>query len=127
MNPQLNDAGLSVIPSAVTVEARDGMLPANVPVIANGFSLANTGQAKVGAESFTTFSPTFFFGKGFGDLPDSMSMLKPLAITGTFAGNIPSRARDSQRFQSGQYGSSQGRRGIVHHVFSHVFLRQGIR
>ncbi len=60
--------------------------------IGSGFSLANTGQAKVGAESFTTFSPTFFFGKGFGDLPDSMNMLKPLAITGTFAGNIPSRA-----------------------------------
>jgi len=60
--------------------------------IGSGFSLANTGQSKVGAESFTTFSPTFFFGKGFGDLPDSMSMLKPLAVTGTFAGNIPSRA-----------------------------------
>ena len=26
------------------------------------------------------------------DLPDSMSLLKPLAITGIFGGNIPSRA-----------------------------------
>jgi len=60
--------------------------------IGSGFSLANTGQTKVGAESFTLFSPTLFFGKGFGDLPDSMGALKPLAITGTFAGNIPSRA-----------------------------------
>ncbi len=60
--------------------------------VGSGFSLANTGQAKVGAESFTLFSPTLFFGKGFGDLPDSMGALKPLAITGTFAGNIPSRA-----------------------------------
>jgi len=60
--------------------------------IGSGFSLANTGQTKVGAASFTTFSPTLFFGKGFGDLPDSMSLLKPLAITGIFGGNIPSRA-----------------------------------
>jgi len=60
--------------------------------VGSSFSLANTGQTKVGVESFTTFSPTLFFGKGFGDLPDSMSLLKPLAITGIFGGNIPSRA-----------------------------------
>ncbi len=60
--------------------------------VGSDFSLAHTGQAKVGAKSYTTFSPTLYFGKGFGDLPDSMGALKPLAITGTFAGNIPSRA-----------------------------------
>jgi len=60
--------------------------------VGSGFNLANTGQASVGAASFTTFSPIFFFGKGFGDLPDSMGALKPLAITGTLAANIPSRA-----------------------------------
>ncbi|MDQ6959932.1 MAG: hypothetical protein Q9M27_02795 [Mariprofundaceae bacterium] len=70
-----------------TSEAHEAILS-----VGSGFSLANTGQTKVGAESFTLFSPTLFFGKGFGDLPDSMGALKPLAITGTFAGNIPSRA-----------------------------------
>ncbi|MDQ6960567.1 MAG: hypothetical protein Q9M27_06000, partial [Mariprofundaceae bacterium] len=60
--------------------------------IGSGFGLANTGDAKVGAESMTVYSPSFFFGKGFGDLPDSMGALKPLVITGVFSGNIPSRA-----------------------------------
>jgi len=60
--------------------------------IGSGFSLANTGDAKVGAESMTVFSPTFFFGKGFGDLSAGMKYLRPFAITGIFGGNIPSRA-----------------------------------
>jgi len=71
----------------LTSEAHETILS-----IGSGFGLANTGDAKVGAESMTVYSPTFFFGKGFGDLPDSMSALRPLVITGTFGGNIPSRA-----------------------------------
>jgi len=71
----------------LTSEAHETILS-----IGSGFGLANTGDAKVGAESMTVYSPTFFFGKGFGDLPDSMSALKPLVITGTFGGKIPSRA-----------------------------------
>src|SRR5438067_3616613 len=31
----------------------------------------HTGAAQVGAERFSTITPTLFFGKGFGDLPDS--------------------------------------------------------
>jgi len=58
--------------------------------IGSGFSLANTGDPKVGAEPISVYSPTLFFGKGFGDLPDSVNMLKPLVITGTFGGDIPS-------------------------------------
>lgn len=53
--------------------------------------LGNTGSRKVGAESFSVISPAFFFGKGFGDLPDSMQFLKPLAITGVIGPNFPSR------------------------------------
>jgi len=60
--------------------------------IGSGFSLANTGDAKVGAESMTVFSPALFFGKGFGDLPIGMQYLRPLALTGVFGGKIPSRA-----------------------------------
>src|ERR1043166_3730052 len=29
-------------------------------------------------------TPTLYSGKGFGDLPDSLRWLKPLAVTGTF-------------------------------------------
>jgi len=63
-----------------------------IVAVGSTFKLANTGQARVGARSFTTFSPTLYFGKGFGDLPYSMGLLKPFVITGTLAANIPSRA-----------------------------------
>jgi hypothetical protein len=45
------------------------------------------------AERISTFTPALFFGKGLGELPDSLNYLKPLAITGTFGVNIPSRRR----------------------------------
>ncbi len=35
-----------------------------------------------GANHSTTYTPTIFYAKGFGDLPNSMSLLKPMAITG---------------------------------------------
>ncbi len=57
--------------------------------------IGNTGSRKVGAESFSVISPAFFFGKGFGDLPDSMNFLKPLAITGVIGPNFPSQKQTS--------------------------------
>ena len=51
--------------------------------------VGGTGQKRVGAESFSTISPTFFFGKGMGDLPDGARFLKPIALTGAFALNLP--------------------------------------
>ena len=36
-----------------------------------------TGSANVGAEPFNTYTPTIFFGKGLGDLPDTLSWLRP--------------------------------------------------
>jgi hypothetical protein len=44
-----------------------------------------------GADDFTTLSPTFDFGKGFGDLPDSLSFLKPFAITGNLSVDFPTK------------------------------------
>jgi hypothetical protein len=43
--------------------------------------LGGTGSHAIG-ESFSTISPTIFAGKGFGDLPDSLAWLRPIAITG---------------------------------------------
>ncbi len=43
--------------------------------------LGGTGSARVGAESGSTLSPAIFFGKGFGDLPESAKYLRPLAVT----------------------------------------------
>jgi hypothetical protein len=52
--------------------------------------IGNTGNHSV-ADTFSTISPAFYFGKGFGDLFDSSSFLRPLAITGVIGLNFPSR------------------------------------
>jgi hypothetical protein len=52
---------------------------------------ANTGNLSVGAPDFTTLSPTFDFGKGFGDLPDSLPWLRPFALTGNLSVNFPTK------------------------------------
>jgi hypothetical protein len=54
--------------------------------------VGGTGGKQVGADSFSTWTPGFFFGKGFGDLPDELSFLKPFAITGLIGVTIPTRA-----------------------------------
>ena len=56
------------------------------------WGIGGSGAKRVGAESFSTFTPTFFFGKGFGDLPESAQFLRPFALTGVVGIAIPSRA-----------------------------------
>ncbi|MGB6352212.1 MAG: hypothetical protein WBG10_19525 [Pseudolabrys sp.] len=48
-----------------------------------------SGAQDVGAERFTTYTPTVYFGKGFGDLPSSLNWARPFAITGQFGYSIP--------------------------------------
>jgi hypothetical protein len=50
-----------------------------------------TGVASVGADPFNTYTPNFYFGKGFGDLPDTLSWIRPVAITGQIGYAIPGR------------------------------------
>ncbi len=50
--------------------------------------LGGTGSDAV-ADSFSTLTPTIYFGKGFGDLPDSLGVLKPIAVTGTLGQSFP--------------------------------------
>ena len=50
-----------------------------------------TGAKEVGADPFNTYTPTFYFGKGFGDLPDTLSWIRPVAITGQVGYAIPAR------------------------------------
>lgn len=57
-----------------------------------GAEIGGTGNSSVEAESFSTISPTFFFGKGFGDLPESLKYLRPLAVTGVLGLNFPTRS-----------------------------------
>ena len=51
--------------------------------------IGGTGSKRLGREPGTTFEPSFFFGKGFGDLPDSMAALKPFAVTGVIGQSFP--------------------------------------
>jgi hypothetical protein len=56
------------------------------------WDIGGTGARRVGAESFSTVTPAVFFGKGFGDLPDDMKYLRPIAITGLVGYGIPTRS-----------------------------------
>lgn len=55
--------------------------------------IGGTGRKAVGADSFTTFTPALFYGKGLGDLRDSLSVLKPLAVTGQLGVSLPTQAK----------------------------------
>ncbi len=68
-------------------EARETIFSAGLDI-----DIGGSGSKHVGAESFSTFTPSFFFGKGFGDLPDGMEMLRPLAVTGQLGVSVPSRS-----------------------------------
>ncbi len=50
-----------------------------------------TGAANVGADPFNTYTPNIYFGKGLGDLPDALSWIRPVAITGQVGYAIPGR------------------------------------
>ena len=59
-------------------------------------SWAHTGRvAALGAPDFTTLSPTFNFGKGFGDLPRSLDVIRPFAITGNLGMDFPTKTESA--------------------------------
>jgi hypothetical protein len=78
---------------------------AHETLISTGVSwdVGGTGSKRVDAESFDTVTPQFFFGKGFGDLPDGLEWLKPIAVTGAFGYDIPTR-----RFNTTYVTSDEG-------------------
>ena len=57
--------------------------------------LGGTGAKRVGAERFSTYTPGLFFGKGFGDLPDSTPWLRPFALTGLVGYQVPGNGTSS--------------------------------
>jgi hypothetical protein len=57
-----------------------------------GVSWGHTGRVQaLGADDFTTISPGFDFGKGFGDLPNSLPWARPFAITGNLGFDFPTK------------------------------------
>jgi len=53
------------------------------------WGIGHSGAQAVGADAPNTIQPAVFFGKGFGDLPDSLSWLRPFAITGAIVDQAP--------------------------------------
>lgn len=55
----------------------------------------HTGSTGSGlATTYSQVTPTVYFGKGFGDLPDSVSWARPLAVTGQVGYQIPTNSFD---------------------------------
>jgi hypothetical protein len=69
--------------------------------------IGGTGSKRIGAESFSTFTPAVFFGKGFGDLPDDMKFLRPFAITGQIGVSIPSSRSSTSVNDEGELSVEQ--------------------
>jgi len=62
--------------------------------------LGRSGNRSV-ASPDSDLTPTFYFGKGFGDLPDSLWTLQPFAVTGTLAQQFQISGTDSNALQWG--------------------------
>jgi hypothetical protein len=55
----------------------------------------NTGAVNSGiATPWSVLTPTYYFGKGFGDLPEQAGWLRAFAVTGEIGYQIPSRSFD---------------------------------
>jgi len=69
--------------------------PVHELIMSVGLSIewGGSGASGVGADKFSTYTPTFFFGKGFGDLPDTVWWARPIALTGVVGYAIPGSAR----------------------------------
>jgi hypothetical protein len=76
---------------------------AHETILSLGFSweIGGAGRKSGGAESSSTISPSIFFGKGLGDLPDAVAYLRPLAITGVFGADIPFAKGESDALSYG--------------------------
>jgi hypothetical protein len=55
----------------------------------------NTGATSTGiATTYSTLTPTFYFGKGLGDLPDTVGWVRPFAVTGQIGYQAPTSSFD---------------------------------
>jgi hypothetical protein len=57
--------------------------------LALAWGIGHSGAEAVGADGPNTIQPAVYFGKGFGGLPDSLTWLRPFAITGAIVDEAP--------------------------------------
>lgn len=60
--------------------------------VGTDWEVGGTGAKKIGAGSANVFTPTIYYGKGFGDLPDALKYARPFALTGTLGEDLPTSA-----------------------------------
>jgi hypothetical protein len=84
-----------------------------------GVEWGDTGARKVDADSFSTLTPTLFFGKGAGDLPESLSLARPLALTGVVGYAVPTSGRNTKTSVDPDTGEIE--RDIDHHPTKLVY------
>jgi hypothetical protein len=59
-------------------------------------TVGHTGRVQaLNQPDFTTLSPTLDFGKGLGDISDSLPYIRPFAITGNIALNLPTKVESN--------------------------------
>jgi len=80
----------------LTDAARELVMSASVDV-----DWGKTGSAAVGAEPFTTLTPTLFIGKGFGFLPEELKFAKPLALTAQVGYAVPTKSSTAEEDPAG--------------------------
>lgn len=56
--------------------------------------IGGTGAKSI-ANAYSTLTPSFYFGKGFGDLPASLGYLRPFAVTGEIGPNLTTTSSDN--------------------------------
>jgi hypothetical protein len=59
------------------------------------WGIGRSGASAVGPIEPNIFQPALYFGKGFGDLPDRFEWLRPFAVTGELAIEIPAGSRST--------------------------------
>lgn len=65
------------------------------------WEIGGTGSIRIGAERASALTPAIHFGKGFGDLPGSMALLRPFAVTAGIGYAIPGRGGDPRVLEWG--------------------------
>lgn len=65
------------------------------------WEIGGTGSKRIGADTRSSFTSALKFGKGFGDLPDAVSFLRPLAVTGVVGYTIPGHDSDPHTLEWG--------------------------
>ena len=86
---------LEITPTWQFVTDADSEFVASAAV---GIEIGGSGSAAV-AERFTTFTPKILFGKGFGDLPDSMALFRPFALTAVVGYAMPGTSNASNAIE----------------------------